>query len=375
MLRLIRFELDKMLKNKFFLGIVISSLLVMAGMFFLSFRLDAQSDSRFSAPTYKRYEGDLTDDKVKEIVAGYIDDEEKRVESHSFLVNPFYYPIVDNFVNTAEFYQQQSDSIEQKKKLPIDQVKLRTLKDVGFAEFERPLKIGNYVNWTYFMELLGLFSILGCIVVILVVSTVFVGDRAKNIDSLLLTTKFGRTKLIHSKIAASLIFGLGTFLSLQAVAWLGFLIFNKGFSGWDTSIQTNFNLGLFSFSHELNQLQAVLLNLLFELCCLLVVVGVTLLISSVMKTPIIALSASLGLLVLPLGLIKIFKTGFLYKLLALFPINTSNTGTMLNVFGSKQLSLFGSFYQNLFIVTPLLILISVAIFVLIYQKMKHVRFA
>jgi ABC-type transport system involved in multi-copper enzyme maturation permease subunit len=364
-----------MLKNKFFIGIVISSLLVMAGMFFLSFHLDAQSDSRFSAPTYKQYEGDLTDAKVKEIVAGYIDDEEKRVESHSFLVNPFYYPIVDNFVNTTEFYQQMSDSYEQKKKLPIDQVKLRTLKEVGFAEFERPLKIGNYVNWTYFMELLGMFSILGCIIVILVVSTVFASDRAKNIDSLLLTTKLGRNKLTFSKISASLIFGLGTFLALQVVAWLAFFIFNRGFSGWDTNIQTNFNLGLFSFPFELNQFQAVLLNLLFELCCLFVVIAVTLLISSVMKTPIIALSASLGLFVLPLGLIKIFKTGFLHKLLALFPINTSNTGTMLKVFGSKQLSLFGSFYQNLFSVTPLLILISVAIFVLIYQKMKRVSFS
>src|SRR5690625_5409254 len=93
--------------------------------------------------------------------------------------------------------------------------------------------------------------ILTIMLTILICSLVFSGDTSRNMNQLLLSTKFGRNKLTISKIIAATLISIFVFIFIQIISLVSFYIYNSGFSGWDVSIQTNFSLKLFGFTVEL----------------------------------------------------------------------------------------------------------------------------
>src|SRR5690625_5517662 len=123
--------------------------------------------------------------------------------------------------------------------------------------------------------------ILTIMITILICSLVFSGDTSRNMNQLLLSTKFGRNKLTISKIIAATLISIFVFIFIQIISLVSFYIYNSGFSGWDVSIQTNFSLKLFGFPVELNHLQVFLLFIAFHFISMLSIVGLTIYISSV----------------------------------------------------------------------------------------------
>src|SRR5690625_169261 len=375
---IVKFELDKIIQNKSFAGGLIVSLIVLAGIVFIGFHyshLNISGDKTGEGmelyhEVVKKSSGDFTDQKVQDILANYIDRfqstdvENEPSDLFSWQIGEVFFPEDENI------YLKINDAITQNEKITIDQINLKTIQEVGFTEFETPLKIGSYVTWYDLYKVMNQLFILTIMITILICSLVFSGDTSRNMNQLLLSTKFGRNKLTISKIIAATLISIFVFIFIQIISLVSFYIYNSGFSGWDVSIQTNFSLKLFGFPVELNHLQVFLLFIAFHFISMLSIVGLTIYISSVTRSPFSSLIISLGLFFLPKALTEIFKRGIVYKLLNLFPINNYNIYDFLSLMSSKREFLLDSFMQNIIFTMVVLLIVKVLLDIIVYFRIK-----
>jgi len=375
---IVKFELDKIIQNKSFAGGLIVSLIVLAGILFIGFhysQLNISGDKTGEGmelyhEVVKKSSGDFTDQKVQDILANYIDRfqstdvENEPSDLFSWQTGEVFFPEDENI------YLKINDAITQNEKITIDQINLKTIQEVGFTEFETPLKIGSYVTWYDLYKVMNQLFILTIMITILICSLVFSGDTSRNMNQLLLSTKFGRNKLTISKIIAATLISIFVFIFIQIISLVSFYIYNSGFSGWDVSIQTNFSLKLFGFPVELNHLQVFLLFIAFHFISMLSIVGLTIYISSVTRSPFSSLIISLGLFFLPKALTEIFKRGIVYKLLNLFPINNYNIYDFLSLMSSKREFLLDSFMQNIIFTMVVLLIVKVLLDIIVYFRIK-----
>lgn len=378
MKNIMKCEIDKIIRSKSFIGGLIVSLIVLAGILFIGFyysQLNISGEkvgegTELYHEVVKESTGDFTNQKVKGILANYIDRYQSTdVDNKSF--DLFSWQIGDVFFSKDEdIYLKLNEAIAQNEKITMDQINLKTIKEIGFTEFEKPLKIGSYVTWYDLYKVTNQLFILTSVITILICSLVFSGDTSRNMNQLLLSTKFGRNKLTISKIMASTLISIFAFLFIQIISLVSFYVYNSGFSGWDISIQTNFSLKLFSFPVEFNHLQVFLLVIALHFISMLSIVGITLYVSSLTRSPFSSLVISLGLFLLPKALTELFKKGIVYKLLNLFPINNYSIENFLSLLSSKHDFLLNYFVQNLVFVMIVLLVIKVTLDILVYLRMK-----
>ncbi|MCM3325004.1 ABC transporter permease subunit [Cytobacillus kochii] len=378
MRNIVKCEIDKIIQNKSFIGGLIVSLVVLAGILFIGFyysQLNISGEkvgegTELYHEVVKESTGDFTNQKVKDILANYIDRYQSTdVDNKTF--DLFSWQIGDAFFPEDEdIYLKMNEAIAQNEKMTIDQINLKTIKEIGFTQFETPLKIGSYVTWYDLYKVTNQLFILTSIITILICSLVFSGDTSRNMNQLLLSTKFGRNKLTISKIMAATLISIIVFLFIQIISLVSFYVYNSGFSGWDISIQTNFSLKLFSFPVDFNHLQVFLLVVAFHFISMLSIVGITLYVSSITRSPFSSLIISLGLFILPKALTEFFKRGIVYKLLNLFPINNYSIENFLSLLSSKRDFLLNSFVQNIVFAIIVLFVIKIILDIIVYLRMK-----
>lgn len=371
-------EIDKIIQSKSFIGGLIVSLIVLAGILFIGFyysQLNISGEkvgegTELYHEVVKESTGDFTDQKVKGILANYIDRyqstdvDNKTFDLFSWQIGEVFFP------KDEDIYLKMNEAIAQNEKIMIDQIKLKTIKEIGFTEFEKPLKIGSYVTWYDLYKVTNQLFIVTSVITILICSLVFSGDTSRNMNQLLLSTKFGRNKLTISKIMASTLFSIFVFLFIQIISLVSFYVYNSGFGGWDISIQTNFSLKLFSFPVEFNHLQVFLLVIALHFISMLSIIGITLYVSSLTRSPFSSLVISLGLFLLPKALTEFFKRGVVYKLLNLLPINNYSIEDFLSLLSSKHDFLLNYFVQNLVFAMIVLLVIKITLDILVYLRMK-----
>ena len=193
-------------------------------------------------------------------------------------------------------------------------------------------------------------------------------------NQVLLTTKYGRNRLIKAKIGVAFLLTIVLFLVFQMVTYF---VFSSMYdtSGWSSSIQTNLDLGLFSFPLEWNHLQVYFWFLCLQFTGLLFTAGVTLLISSLLNSPLSVLSFSISLYLLPYFLDQIFREGLAQKLLYIFPINQQSVGKLLGLLASNRGYFFHSFIINSLSVFSFLIGLALLLKIVSYFHAKNWKFA
>jgi ABC-type transport system involved in multi-copper enzyme maturation permease subunit len=375
MMNLIKCEIDKIIQSKSFVGGLIVSLIVLAGILFIGFyysQLNISGEkvgegTELYHEVVKESTGDFTDEQVKSILANYIDryqSENKPFDLFSWQIGEVFFP------NDEDIYLKMNEAIAQDEKVMIDEIKLKTINEIGFSEFEKPLKIGSYVTWYDLYKVTNQLFLLTSVITILICSLVFSGDTSRNMNQLLLSTKFGRSKLTISKIVASTLLSSIVFLFIHILLLVSFYVYNSGFEGWDSSIQTNFSLKLFSFPVEFNHVQVFILVIALHFIGMLSIIGVTLYVSSLTRSPFSSLVISIGLLLLPKALTEFFKRGVVYKSLNLLPINHYRVEDILSLLSSKYDFLLNHFVQNLVFVMIVLLVMIITFDIFVYVRMK-----
>ena len=218
MTSLIKFELGKILRNRTVFGGIVVGCLVLLGIFFVGYHYSQLSMSEASNKKKgfeksldviidEKYSGEFTDEKVKMILSdsmnNFQENEEKKVVNKPFY--PFYWEMGDTFFSkdAENVYSEMIEQVNKGQRLTIEDVDLYSLDEVGFKKFDTPLTLGNYVPWTDLYRVLGYIYALLSIITILVSSIVFSDDNSKNINQILLVTKYGRNKMIFAKLIAT----------------------------------------------------------------------------------------------------------------------------------------------------------------------------
>ena len=226
-MKIIKFEFEKVLKNKIVIGSLVISFIVLLGIFFVGynysqFKMSERNNVNKGFPKNidtiisQKYAGDFTDKKVQMILSDsmnqFQENEEKGVTDKPFYL--FYWQMGDNFFDddSENIYTEMIQKVKSGERLLLDDVSVHSIRDLGFTEFEKPLQIGNYVPWTDFFSVIGNINLLICVLTILICSTIFSNDTSKNVNQILLITKLGRNKMIFAKIIVGTVIPLCTLI-------------------------------------------------------------------------------------------------------------------------------------------------------------------
>ena len=384
MMQILKFEFLKIFKNKSFIGagIVLSMSLfaiVYMGLFqsqLTGIKNVTESWGKIEAERNihlaDEYKGELTDQKVKTIISDYLKvyQENRKMEKDNF--DYFYWSIVNTFVSGQDIYIDMIDANKTEKEYTIDDVKLNSIKKIGLNKSKFPIIIGNFKTWTELLDVTTKVFMAIALFVILFCSLLFADDSSKNINPLLLSTRFGRTKMIRSKIIVGTGLTIGIFLIVQLMI-LSLFVYFYGISGWDVSIQANLDWKVFDFPLNWNLLQTYLFSMIFHLTSLLFIAGLTMLVSSLCRSSFSALAISLSIFIIPQALKHLFLTGLLNKVLHLFPINNYEIEKTLQWMNRDNMFFFNSFSTNAVFALMIMIFMKVISDTILYMRMSKLR--
>ncbi len=188
----------------------------------------------------------------------------------------------------------------------------------GMAEkVDTPLQYGYHGGWEIIIssfELL-MFALLA---ICIVIAPVFSGEYQAGTDAVILSAKYGKTRLTTAKIVASLLFGTAAFI-LHVVVACGLPLAAFGVDGWNLPLQ----IANTTIPYPYTFLQAALINIGVIYLVLLAMIGVTLLLSAKMKSPYAVLIILVPILFIPMFLTPNGTTGVYNLLLFLLPYRST----------------------------------------------------
>ncbi len=182
---------------------------------------------------------------------------------------------------------------------------------------DTPLQYGYYEGWEVIIssfELL-MFAVLA---ICIVLAPVFSGEYQAGTDAVILSAKYGKTKLTIAKIAASLLFGTAAFI-LHIIVACGLPLAAFGVDGYKLPLQ----IANTAIPYPFTFLQAVLINIGIIYLVLLAMVGLTLLLSAQMKSPYLVLVILIPILFIPMFLTPNGTTGAYNLALFLLPYRST----------------------------------------------------
>lgn len=353
MLRMIRFELQKIFERAIVIGslatlLLVSFVLLQAYCFNNSrttsllpdgANLSGREAILYNQAVAKKYAGDFTDKTVAQMVADFAEEypQDFYALTHDEGINaslPSAYSYLSIFMPPQNYEEILQEATEQGSSIsPLTEYGLISIADYmppadGFFQY------GYSDSWEFFfMSFCGstlTIAIPALIVIIIAVSTVFSSEYSMKTDALILTTKHGKSKQITAKLLASFIFATlvigGLFIIFCAAFGLQY-----GFVGWNTDIQTNFGLSFMAVEIPLNNLQLIILGLMVVWAAGIFTASVTALLSAITKTPFSSLIVAFMVFVVPRIIRQMLTQNPLRDILSIFPINAVNVQEVLRL--------------------------------------------
>lgn len=181
----------------------------------------------------------------------------------------------------------------------------------------------------------------------IVLSTLFAGEWHNNTSTLVLTTKNGWKKIALAKIVTGLAFTVELFAMISISQIVTQLLF-MGTTGWDMPIQMIKMIAI----APMNMLQGEIYEYAFTLLGMVGFAGIVMLISSAVKSNVLALILSLAVVYVPTMFEPYLPYG-LKKALSLIPLVGSGT----DIFRTYTFNIFGIYVWSpyLLITVPVLI--------------------
>ncbi len=379
MLSLLFFELKKLMKNKAAIGGILIALLILFGFFYGMFfngQLSGYSSDEISGreavalnqQIAEEHTGTLSDDLIKSIIVDSANNEEEYGNKGFF--DTFSWYIRTKFILNYDTYSEELKSIDTDGHFDSNRVDIKSVNDLELTLPVQSLRLGNFAPWNQLFELIGISFILMGLLSIYLCASVFSGDTSKNMMPLLLTTKFGKTKLVFAKLLSVLMILTSIFLVTNLIILLVFGYYFS-FSGWDTSIQLNFYWDNLSFPVAMNFLELFVLLMFYQYTGLLFVVGLTCLVSHYAKSTFTSLAVSLGVFFLPQLLVQLFKSGLINKFLTFFPIVNTTVEKMLMKLSSTDGFIFKTFFPNVFLLIVVMFISSIICFIIIIYNLRQ----
>lgn len=178
----------------------------------------------------------------------------------------------------------------------------------------------QYVNgFEQWFDMTG-FYCLPLIALFIIIATVYAGEYEQNADHIILTTKYGKSKIITAKNIASLLYGL-MFCTLNVLIGAIIMFGWYGISGWNEPIQSIY----FQCPYALSNLQAALLFVLGFYIVSIGIISITLWVSARSKNGLSVLTIMLVFFFIPIFLKESMTNGVYNHILRLLPYSAMSS--------------------------------------------------
>ena len=192
----------------------------------------------------------------------------------------------------------------------------------------------------------------------IVLSTLFAGEWHDNTSPLVLTTKNGWEKIAVAKIITGLTFTVELF-AIIAICDIASQLFFMGTTGWDMPVQ----LIKLTAIAPMNMLQAEIYEWAFTLLGMVGFAGIVMLISSAVKSNVLALLLSLAVVYVP-TLIDPYLPCGLQKALSLIQLVGSGT----DIFRTYTFHIFGKYVWSPYLLITVPVLIGIVCMPFVVRK-------
>ncbi|HHW00103.1 MAG TPA: ABC transporter permease subunit [Clostridiaceae bacterium] len=215
----------------------------------------------------------------------------------------------------ADFYKTRNEKVEALLNTPSRSMseKQKEYWQNMSSQVQIPFQYGYYEGWEIIIssfELL-MFAVLA---ICIAIAPVFSGEYQAGTDAVILSAKYGKTKLITAKIVSSFVFGILAF-TLHVVVACGLLLITFGVDGWNLPVQVVNTTIPYPFTF----LEAVIINLTIIYLVLLAMISLTLFLSAKMKNSYLVLAVLVPVLFIPIFLSPNGTTGIYNLILFLLP--------------------------------------------------------
>ena len=320
MKNLIKFELRKILTKRFSLISIAVILLFSFILAFSSFQGMHAFDGKSTEGGGKsavaidkaiaaKYEGILTDEKVQKIMTEFKPTYDLQGMNAKYLYL--------NALQSATF-SRFSDMDGNWNGLSVSDV---------FGDGE--IKIGYINGWLNTSQNMVKVFIVLSLIIILLIAPVFSGEYS-GVDNIILTSRYGKTKCAAAKVTASLLASIFiTFFVSPFNLIFAFAVYGK--EGLDCSIlfaPLGFVEGYIPFNITCGTLLKYQILLAFSSA--ISVTGITLLLSAICKSQMIAFVLSAAVHLMP-GMLPISETNALYRVIVLMPFYHSQFSSIMSV--------------------------------------------
>lgn len=378
MLALLPFELKKLIRKKSVLGMFLATLLAIFGLFYINFfngqisgysvdKIHGRDVVEINKQFAEEHTGQLSNDLLVRTIKDYSLD----VESNNPTFNVFGYYVTSHF--DPKFRNYYFD-LEKGKDIDFSKINPKSQTELGsYLPYDK-LKLGNFTPWNQLFLVANSAYILILLLSIYLIAPVFSGDTAENMNSILLTTRYGRNKLTMTKIISSYLISTLVFVTFYAII-LAVFAWYFGFSGWDTSVQLNLHwidndVNIMAFPEKMTLLGTFINLVIYQFIGLVFITGINILISSKIKSPLVGFALSVGSIFVPSFLMDVFQAGIPNKILNILSVSTSNTPNLMLKLAYD--GFFESFWlDGLFVVTIRLVFVLLCLY-LTYLSMKKV---
>lgn len=383
---ILSFELTKLLRKKSALGAVTVALLALLGLFYMNFfvgqisgyssdKVNGSAAVAINRQIAEEHSGYLSDSLMSSILNDYaknqLDFKKKGIYS---VVS--HYAISELVPDSNEMLIAINKSDEA---LQFDNIKLKSQEQLGSYFPLEELKLGNFAPWNQLFLVSNNAYILVLLLCVYLSAPLFSGDTAKQMNPLLLTTKYGRNKLTVAKLMASLLISTSLFVSFNAII-LGVFAWYFGFSGWDTSVQLNLYWidpfeNIMAFPEKMTLLSTFVTVLFFQFIGLIFITAVIAFVSRRTKSPLTTFAISAGAIFVPSFFLKVFQGGLIHKLLTIISVSTSNTaGLMLQLSHNEPQGFFlDRFWLNSGLIITLRLLLIALLLISTYKTIARVQ--
>ncbi|HEL2219180.1 TPA: hypothetical protein TYI97_001800 [Streptococcus suis] len=340
---ILSFELTKLLCKKSALGAVTVALLALLGLFYTNFfvgqisgyssdKVNGKAAVAINRQIAEEHTGYLSDDLMSRILNDY-------AKNQPDLKKKGVYSVVSHYA-ISELIPDSNEMLiainQTNEVLQFDNIELKSQEQLGSHFPLEELKLGNFAPWNQLFLVSNSSYILILLLSVYLSAPLFSGDFSKKMNPLLLTTKYGRSKLTVAKLTASLLISTSLFVVFNAII-LAVFAWYFGFSGWDTSVQLNLYWivpfeNIMAFPEKLTLLSTFVNLIVFQFIGLVFITAVNALVSSKTKSPLTTFAVSAGTIFVPSFLLQVFQGGLIHKLLTIISVPTSNTaGLMLQL--------------------------------------------
>ncbi|MEG0127379.1 MAG: ABC transporter permease, partial [Clostridia bacterium] len=194
---------------------------------------------------------------------------------------------------------------------------------------DKAIKIGYVAGWLGVSEYMSQIFMVLSFLIVLMIAPVFSGEYS-GADSIILTTKYGRTKCGKAKCIAAILSALAVTAFVAAFNVILALIV-YGHEGLDCSILFAPAMYTESFiPYNITCFTLIAYQVLLAFTCTIGIVGITLLLSSISKTQVVTLIASAASLVLPF-MLPIAKDNPIFRWIALTPLYHVQFATLMSL--------------------------------------------